>query len=540
MRLKRVEIIQYRNFEKSVIDFEKTDFPNVFSIASKNGGGKSTLLQFIFILLHSFMDSARKVYIQNLLENFPNADNEISLVKFVIEEQNSFYDVNFSIAPAEDSNRNFNLYLDIEDTDQKLQEYQKKRKKFQEILELKKEIEGATRITAIIERNMRYIREYINNQNEDVLYREAMRSNDIENYKKLINFVVEKNSIPEGRYAELETIKNELKEKLVLLERQLLLEDTRYITHLKNNQVLLLSSDMSNDLLELLTNRIFLTAPASQVFHFLSEEEKLTIFNEFSNKNNYYQSYYENVKKAKKQLKGFFTYDFASTDLILEAFQKASDEDVKIKRKTGEYGNKYDELTHELKDFLDGKEISENIEGNGVIFKSKNNQYPLSPEDLSHGELKKLGIYIWLKYAVDEESIILMDEVDIALHPQWQYEIVKDLVTWSQGSQFLLATHSPQILSSTYYKNIIKLDNGAVKRYAKPPIDRDINAIITEVMDAPDFPMDLLLLHKAYRKLITQGNVNSDEAKKLKEEILEHESESSSFFQDINFDLELI
>jgi hypothetical protein len=95
-------------------------------------------------------------------------------------------------------------------------------------------------------------------------------------------------------------------------------------------------------------------------------------------------------------------------------------------------------------------------------------------------------------------------------------------------------------LSSTYYKNIIKLDNGAVKRYSKPPIDRDINAIITEVMDAPDFPMDLLLLHKAYRKLITQGNVNSDEAKKLKEEILEHESESSSFFQDINFDLELI
>jgi predicted ATP-binding protein involved in virulence len=133
-----------------------------------------------------------------------------------------------------------------------------------------------------------------------------------------------------------------------------------------------------------------------------------------------------------------------------------------------------------------------------------------------------------------------MDELDIALHPQWQYELVKDLTKWSQGSQFLLATHSPQILSSTYYKNIIKLDKGKVERYSKPPIDRDINSIITQVMDAPDFPMDLLLLHKEYRKLINDGKVDSDEAKQLKSQILEYESESSSFFQDINFDLELM
>jgi predicted ATP-binding protein involved in virulence len=57
MRLKRAEIIKFRNFENIVIDFDKSSgFPDVFSIASKNGGGKSTLLQFIFIMLHSFMN----------------------------------------------------------------------------------------------------------------------------------------------------------------------------------------------------------------------------------------------------------------------------------------------------------------------------------------------------------------------------------------------------------------------------------------------------------------------------------------------------
>jgi len=216
-----------------------------------------------------------------------------------------------------------------------------------------------------------------------------------------------------------------------------------------------LKTKMPKELLTLLSNKIFLTAPNSQIFLFLSDDEKHNIFSDFSNEKDDYDnhpyhdniSYYDSIKRAKKRLGGFFTYDFASTELILKSFKKASEDDLKEKRKTGQYGSKYDELTEELRDFLDGKEISENEDGNKVIFKSKNNKQELAPEDLSHGELKKLGIYIWLKYIVEENSIVLMDEVDIALHPKWQYELIKDLVTWSKDSQFLLATHSPQILS---------------------------------------------------------------------------------------------
>ena len=35
-----------------------------------------------------------------------------------------------------------------------------------------------------------------------------------------------------------------------------------------------------------------------------------------------------------------------------------------------------------------------------------------------------------------------MDEIEIALHPDWQYEIVNDLKDWAQNNQFILATHS--------------------------------------------------------------------------------------------------
>ncbi|MCF6330818.1 MAG: AAA family ATPase [Sulfurimonas sp.] len=549
MQLRQVKIIKYKNFENIVIDFEKSNFPNVFSIASKNGGGKSTLLQFIFILLHCLMDENKKQYIQNLLKTFSKITKDIDLVEFIIEHDEEKYNLNFSIIRSKTKNMNFNLYLDIKDTKIKITKYQKNINEFREVLELKQELEETNRITPIIERNIRFLRKHISSEQEKNLLRKVERSDDIEGYKKLVNIIISKNSLSENILNELEEIYSNIQKKLNELEEELAESNLKYITHLdEHKNILLLKTKMPKELLILLSNKIFLTAPNSQIFLFLSDDEKHNIFSEFSNEEDNYNnrhyynntSYYDSVKRAKGLLGGFFTYDFASTELILKSFKKASEDDLKEKRKTGIYGSKYDELTNELKDFLDGKEISENEDGNKVIFKSKNNQQELAPEDLSHGELKKLGIYIWLKYIVEENSIVLMDEVDIALHPKWQYELIKDLITWSKDSQFLLATHSPQILSSTYYKNLVKLENGEVKRFNKPPLDRDINAIITQIMEAPDFPEDLKELHIKYRKYINDGKTETPKAKELKEEILEYESENSSFFQEINFDLELI
>lgn len=549
MQLRQVKIIKYKNFENIAIDFEKSNFPNVFSIASKNGGGKSTLLQFIFILLHCLMDEHKKQYIQNLLKTFSNVTKDIDLVEFIIEHDKQIYNLDFSIIKSKSKDMNFNLYLDIKDTKIKIAKYQNNINEFREVLELKQELEETNRITPVIERNIRFLRKHISTKQEENLLRKVERSDDIEGYKKLVNLIISKNSLSENTLNELEEIYSSVQSKLNNFEEELKESNLKYITHLQEHKnVLLLKTKMSNELLNVLSNKIFLTAPNSQIFLFLSDDEKHNIFSEFSNEKDTYHnrhyynntSYYDSVKRAKGLLGGFFTYDFASTELILKSFKKASEDDLKEKRKTGIYGSKYDELTNELKDFLDGKEISENEDGNKVIFKSKNNQQELAPEDLSHGELKKLGIYIWLKYIVEENSIVLMDEVDIALHPKWQYELIKDLITWSKDSQFLLATHSPQILSSTYYKNLIKLESGEVKRFNKPPLDRDINAIITQIMEAPDFPEDLKELHIKYRKCINDGKVETPKAKKLKEEILEYESENSSFFQEINFDLELI
>ena len=388
MQLKRVEIIKYRNFENIVIDFEKSDFPNanVFSIASKNGGGKSTLLQFIFIMLHCIGDKNRHSFFEKIVDEdvfFTYSE----LVKFIIEKDKKEYYLNIDF----DRSCNFNFQYD---------------------------------------------------------------------------------------------------------------------------------TNMSKDFLEELSNSIYLTVPEAQVLHFLSEEEDMT--------------------ELHRLLPNFSTYNFPTEKDILKSFDNAKEKDFEEMRLNGKYGTHYIELKDNLKDFIEGKEIVESKDATKIAFKINKNHEELLLENLSHGEMRKLGIYIWLKNIVKKESIILMDEPDIALHPKWQYELITDLTTWSKDSQFLLATHSPQILSSTYYKNIIKLDSEGVKRFNKPPVDRDINTIITQIMEADDFPIELLLLHKKYRKLINDGKVETEEAKELKEEILEYESENSSFFQEINFDLELM
>lgn len=519
----------------------------MYSIASINGGGKSTLLQFIFILLHSFIDEDRKIYIKNLLSDYIALDTEEQtspLVSFEVEHKNELFYLNFSIENSITNKwkGNFNLFLDVEDTKRNIELQERSVQEYERVNSLLFELDRAERITPNIRSNIRFITRFIKSEREQNLFEKAQRSNDVTLYRELFQIILQRNSHLHNSINELQNIYGHIQEDLATLKHKITVSDTQYITHISNDNVLLLETNTSNDLLKELSNKVYLTAPMSQIFLFLSQEDKDSIFNEFSDHENdlFSNSYNDCVRRAKNDLSGFFTYDFASTELILKSFKKASEEDLKSKRSTGQYGSNYDELTNELKDFLDGKEISENEDGNKVIFKLKNKDEELSPEDLSHGELKKLGIYIWLKYIVGDDTIILMDEVDIALHPKWQYELVKNFTRWAKKSQFLLATHSPQILSSTYYKNLIKLENGKVTRFSKPPLDRDINAIITQIMEAPDFPEELLELHKKYRKLINDGKIESQEAHNLKEKILEYESKDSSFFQEINFELELI
>jgi predicted ATP-binding protein involved in virulence len=54
------------------------------------------------------------------------------------------------------------------------------------------------------------------------------------------------------------------------------------------------------------------------------------------------------------------------------------------------------------------------------------------------------------------KGIILIDEIDMHLHPQWQRSIIQRLQTTFPNCQFILTTHSPLVISDT--QNILVYD----------------------------------------------------------------------------------
>lgn len=55
---------------------------------------------------------------------------------------------------------------------------------------------------------------------------------------------------------------------------------------------------------------------------------------------------------------------------------------------------------------------------------------------------------------LDGEAVVLIDEIELHLHPEWQHKVVKRLRETFPNSQFILTTHSPQVVSHVPCKNI--------------------------------------------------------------------------------------
>ena len=55
---------------------------------------------------------------------------------------------------------------------------------------------------------------------------------------------------------------------------------------------------------------------------------------------------------------------------------------------------------------------------------------------------------------LDLPAIALIDEVDLHLHPEWQQRVLADLMQTFPGTQFIVTTHSPQVLSTVPRGNI--------------------------------------------------------------------------------------
>jgi predicted ATP-binding protein involved in virulence len=70
----------------------------------------------------------------------------------------------------------------------------------------------------------------------------------------------------------------------------------------------------------------------------------------------------------------------------------------------------------------------------------------------------KLNPHLGAKAALETPGVALIDEVDMFLHPSWQQTILRSLRTAFPQLQFIVTTHSPQVLSTVSRDHIRVLD----------------------------------------------------------------------------------
>ncbi|MGI0491888.1 AAA family ATPase [Alkalinema pantanalense CENA528] len=117
-------------------------------------------------------------------------------------------------------------------------------------------------------------------------------------------------------------------------------------------------------------------------------------------------------------------------------------------------------------------------------------------------------------------GIVLIDEIELHLHPQWQRGIIPKLTSTFPNCQFILSTHSPQIISDVYPESIYVLQRTTQGLIASRPTSsfgRDSNQILEELMDVPDRPERFKQELQALFRLIDEGNLEA--AKQLKTEL---------------------
>jgi Predicted ATP-binding protein involved in virulence len=111
-----------------------------------------------------------------------------------------------------------------------------------------------------------------------------------------------------------------------------------------------------------------------------------------------------------------------------------------------------------------------------------------------------------------------------------------------KNNQFIVATHSPQIIASVPYKNriLLRKENGKIQpvHMNQPPSGVDVNSILSEIMGADPRPPELLKLYAQYRKFVEESKENTPEALAVKAQLSE-ESDHSRFMQEMAFLIEL-
>ncbi len=92
---------------------------------------------------------------------------------------------------------------------------------------------------------------------------------------------------------------------------------------------------------------------------------------------------------------------------------------------------------------------------------------------------------------LEEPAVVMIDEIELHLHPGLQRTIVPQLRQVFPNAQFVVSTHSPQVLSSVHAGSVRLLDHFQLRRLQRGTWHRDTNRILDEAFGDPGRPPEV-------------------------------------------------
>ena len=115
------------------------------------------------------------------------------------------------------------------------------------------------------------------------------------------------------------------------------------------------------------------------------------------------------------------------------------------------------------------------------------------------------------KVCTETDGIVLIDEIDLHLHPTWQQRILEDLTDIFPKLQFVVSTHAPSVISSAKSENLLILDQYEVYEPSGEVYGRDTSTIVRSVMNALERPKSVKKLFADFYHAIDESDVEKAE-----------------------------
>ena len=134
-----------------------------------------------------------------------------------------------------------------------------------------------------------------------------------------------------------------------------------------------------------------------------------------------------------------------------------------LKNKNEKVGDVQKKVFNEINEIFENLSIDVKVEdisqdGRNITLFTNSLGDEFDINELSSGEKQLFLRTLAIKMLNPENSIILIDEPELSLHPKWQQRIVDVYRKIGKNNQIIIATHSPHILGSVKKENIMLLD----------------------------------------------------------------------------------